>query len=261
MGGRRSRDEIEAAEEAAAVRRAIGRGIAAARRRRGWTQDAMAGRVGTSQSAISRLERGVPPLEIGELVRVAQALGIATRVELGRDPHDGPADAGHLAIQDLLVRLARATAGAALVELPLGTSDRSLSVDVCVLRRRQGELIVQEAWNRIGDVGAGLRSFDRKLALAAEAASAFPAPPSIVTGVWVVRATRSNRELLASYPALFAARFTGSSRVWVRALVTGSAAPRGSGLVLCDVGATRLFEWRPASGPARPADARATRAP
>ena len=261
MGGRRSQAEIEAGEEAEAVRRAIGHGIAAARRRRGWTQDALAGRVGASQSAISRLERGVPPLEIDELVRVARALGIAPRVELGRDPHHGPADAGHLAISELLVRLARATAGAALVELPLGTSERSLSVDVCVLRRRQGELIVQEAWNRIGDVGAGLRSFDRKLALAAEAALAFPAPPSIVTGVWVVRATRSNRELLASYPALFAARFTGSSRLWVRALVTGSAAPRRPGLVLCDVGATRLFEWRPASGPSRPADARATRAP
>jgi transcriptional regulator with XRE-family HTH domain len=194
MGGRRSQAEIEADEESEAVRRAIGRGIAAARRRRGWTQDVLAERIGASQSAISRLERGVPPLEIGELVRVARALGIAPRVELGRDPHDGPADAGHLAIQELLVRLARATAGAALVELPLGTSDRAFSVDVCVLRRRQGELILQEAWNRIGDVGAGLRSFDRKLSLAAEAAVAFPAPPSVVTGVWVVRVTRSNRE-------------------------------------------------------------------
>ena len=248
MGGRRSRAEIEAGEEAEAVRRAIGRGIAAARRRRGLTQDALAGRVGASQSAISRLERGVAPLEIGDLVRVARALGIAPRVELGRDPRDGPADAGHLAIQELLVRLARATAGAALVELPLGPSDRSLSVDVCVLRRSRGELIVQEAWNRIGDVGAGLRSFDRKLAIAAEAAVAFPAPPSIVTGVWVVRATRANRALLDAYPALFATRFPGSSRLWVRALTTGSAAPREAGLVLCDVGATRLFEWRPRHG-------------
>ena len=233
--------------EAGDIRRSIGQAVAAARGRRGWTQAGLAARAGTSQAAISRLERGVPPLEVGLLVRVARAIGIAPRVELTRDPLDGPADAGHLAIQELLVRLARATAGTALVELPLGASDRARSVDVCVHRRALGELIVQEAWNRIGDVGAGLRSFDHKLALAAEAAMAFPNPPTKVTGVWVVRATRANRALLAAYPALFAARFPGSSRAWVRALVTGSSAPVDPGIVLCDVSATRLFEWRPSS--------------
>jgi transcriptional regulator with XRE-family HTH domain len=245
MSGRRSAAAIAAALEADGIRRSIGLGVAAARGRRGWTQASLALRAGTSQAAISRLERGVPPLEVGLLVRTARALGISPRVELTRDPLDGPADAGHLAIQELLVRLARATAGAVLVELPLGASDRARSVDVCVYRRALGELIVEEAWNRIGDVGAGLRSFDHKLALAAEAAVAFPNPPMKITGVWVVRATRANRALLAAYPALFAARFPGSSRAWVRALVTGSAAPADPGIVLCDVGATRLFDWRP----------------
>ena len=250
MSGRRSAAAIAAAREAGDIRRSIGQAVAAARDRRGWTQAILAARAGTSQAAISRLERGVPPLEVGRLVRVARALGISPRVELTRDPLDGPVDAGHLAIQELLVRLGRATAGTALVELPLGTSDRARSVDVCVHRRALGELIVQEAWNRIGDVGAGLRSFDHKLALAAEAAVAFPNPPTKVTGVWVVRATRANRALLAAYTALFAARFPGSSREWVRALVTGSAAPVDPGIVLCDIGATWLFEWRPSLPPA-----------
>ena len=209
----------------------------------------LARRTGTSQSAISRLERGVAPLEVADLVGVARALDLTPRFELGRDPLDGPADAGHLAIQELLVRLARATAGAALVELPLGVGDRARSVDVCVHRRALGELIIEEAWNRIGDVGSGLRSFDRKLALAAEAAAAFPMPPRTVTGVWVVRATRANRELLAAYPAVFAARFPGPSRAWVRALVAGTPAPAVPGLVMCDVAATRLFEWRPGLRP------------
>lgn len=209
----------------------------------------LARRTGTSQSAISRLERGVAPLEVADLVGVARALDLTPRFELGRDPLDGPADAGHLAIQELLVRLARATAGAALVELPLGVGDRARSVDVCVHRRALGELIIEEAWNRIGDVGSGLRSFDRKLALAAEAAAAFPMPPRTVTGVWVVRATRANRELLAAYPAVFAARFPGPSRAWVRALVAGTPAPAAPGLVMCDVAATRLFEWRPVLRP------------
>ena len=252
MGGRRSAAAIETARRADEIRRAVGRDVAAARRRRGWTQEQVAARIGTSQSAISRLERGVAPLEVADLVRVAHALGVTPRVELGRDPLDGPADAGHLAIQELLVRLARATAGAALVELPLGIGDRARSVDVCVHRGVSGELIIEEAWNRIGDVGSGLRSFDRKLALATEAAVAFPIPPRTVTGVWVVRATRANRELLATYPALFAARFPGSSRAWVRALMTGTQAPAVPGLVMCDVAATRLFEWRPGVRPAGP---------
>jgi transcriptional regulator with XRE-family HTH domain len=249
MGGRRSASAIAAAEDAGEIRRSIGEAVVAARRRRGWTQSKLARDAGLSQAAISRLERGIGPLNLETLARVARELGLPLRVELGRDALDRPADAGHLAIQELLVRLARATPGAALVELPLGPADRSLSVDVCLLRRALGELVVQEAWNRIGDVGSGLRSFDRKLSLAREAAGAFPQPPRVVTGVWVVRATRANRELLAAYPALFAARFPGSSRAWVRALVTGAPAPREPGIVLCDVRATRLFEWRPAHVP------------
>ena len=159
-----------ASREAGEIRRSLGLGVAAARRRRGWTQAQLGTRTGMSQSAVSRLERGVSPLEVEDLVLVSRALGLTPRLELGRDPFDRPADAGHLVIQELLVRLARRTAGAVLVELPLGTGDRARSVDVCVLRRAHAELIVEEAWNRIGDVGAGLRSFDRKLALAAEAA-------------------------------------------------------------------------------------------
>ena len=62
--------------------------------------------------------------------------------------------------------------------------------------------------------------------------------------VWVVRATRRNRDLVARYPELFASRFTGSSRAWVQALTTGSAPPSDLGLVWCDVRATRLYAWR-----------------
>jgi hypothetical protein len=43
---------------------------------------------------------------------------------------------------------------------------------------------------------------------------------------------------------VFASRFPGSSRRWVDALTTGTPPPRETGLVWCDVGATRLSEWR-----------------
>ncbi len=65
-----------------------------------------------------------------------------------------------------------------------------------------------------------------------------------VRGVWIVRATRRNRDLVSRYPAVFAAAFSGSSRAWVAALVQGSEPPAAPGLVWCDIRATRVFEWR-----------------
>ena len=62
--------------------------------------------------------------------------------------------------------------------------------------------------------------------------------------VWIVRSTARNRTLLQRYPEVFAARFPASSRAWVDALANGSAFPAEAGLVWCDVGATRTFEWR-----------------
>lgn len=62
--------------------------------------------------------------------------------------------------------------------------------------------------------------------------------------VWVVHATARNNTLVRRYPEVFAARFPGSSREWVRALMTGGPFPSGPGLVWSDLGATRLFEWR-----------------
>ena len=71
-----------------------------------------------------------------------------------------------------------------------------------------------------------------------------PGAPYAVGTVWVVRATRRNRELLARYPELFASRFPGSSVGWLRTLTSGAPMPTEPGLVWCDVAATRLNAWR-----------------
>jgi hypothetical protein len=62
--------------------------------------------------------------------------------------------------------------------------------------------------------------------------------------VWVVRASARNRALIERYPEIFAARFAAASRAWVEALTRGMPIPKQPGLVWCDVGATRIFEWR-----------------
>jgi hypothetical protein len=171
------------------------------------------------------------------------------KLELGRDAFEPPADAGHLAIQDLVLRLGRQLGITRFLELPTRPSDPALSVDVCWRDDRRRVLLIHECWNTFGSINAAVRSTRRKVAEAEQLAAAAGDDdgPYRVAACWIVRDTRRNRELLARYPDVFAAAFPGSSRQWVRALtVPGAPVPHEPGLVWCDVGATRLFAARSA---------------
>jgi hypothetical protein len=181
------------------------------------------------------------------------------RIELSRDVREEPADAGHLAIQELVMRLGRRAGHGATFELPTRPSNPAYSTDVGLRDDRARRLILVECWNTIGDVGAAVRSTNRKRAEAEGLAAAIgggrsttggdlPGKPYTVATVWVVRATRRNRDLISRYPELFASRFPGSSRAWVQALTRGTPPPADLGLVWCDVRATRLYAWRRGSG-------------
>jgi transcriptional regulator with XRE-family HTH domain len=226
--------------------RQLGRAVRAARRRRHLTQAQLGGEVGLSQSEISRIELGSGSgAPIRAWLALAAALALRPRFELGRDPQEDVIDAGHLAIQELLLRYAAATGCSGTFELPIHASDPARSVDVFVRDDARRRLIVEEAWNSFGDIGAGARSFDRKIAAAAELAVALGGQrPYIVHGLWVVRATARNRALIATYPEVFTRKFPGSSRAWIMAITRGAPAPAEPGLVWCDGAATRLLEWR-----------------
>jgi hypothetical protein len=224
----------------------LGRDVRLARLRRRATQAELGATVGLSQSEVSRLELGFGAgAPIGTWITLGAALRIEPRFTFARDPQADVADAGHLAIQELLLRCASAIGAGGRFELRIGRADPAYSVDVFIRDDTRRRLIVEEAWNSIADIGAGARSFHRKLELASELAIAIGGDrPYDVHGVWVVRATRRNRELVARYPAVFARRFPGSSRRWVEAITTGVRPPAEPGLVWCDVGARRLFPWR-----------------
>lgn len=177
--------------------------------------------------------------------RLQIALNLPLDVSLGRDAIEEPLDAGHLAIQELVLRLGRATDRRRTFELPTKPADPSRSTDVGLIDDHERCLVQVECVNTFGSINAAIRSSDRKRAEAeALAISIGHGEPYAVHQCWVVRATRRNRQLLATYPELFANRFPGSSRAWVSALTRGTAPPAESGLVWCDVNATRLFEWR-----------------
>ena len=218
-----------------------------ARKRRRWTQQALAEKVDLAQPTISQMERGeggTLSLEVWQ--QVVLVLGLPLDLTLGRDALEEPADAGHLDVQELMLRTGRKAGYRRTFEVPTKPSDPSLSTDVGLTDDANRRLLQVECVNTFGNINAAIRSSDRKRAEAeAHAIAIGHGEPYDVHQVWVIRATRRNRELLARYPELFATRFPGSSKVWVKALIIGSSPPDQPGLVWCDVRATRLFEWRP----------------
>lgn len=224
----------------------LGAQVRESRRRRRVTQRQLAALAGIGRSTVGRLERGHGGhLSMDAWQRVGLALGRSLRVSLDRDTREDTSDAGHLLVQELLLALGRRLGYATDFESPSRPADPARSIDVSWRNDRLRRLIVLEAWNTIGDLGAAARSFTRKLADVERRAIAIgEGRPHHVSGCWVVRASARNRALVSRYPEVFTARFPGSSERWVRALTEGAEPPRQPGLVWCDTDGTRLRAWR-----------------
>lgn len=225
----------------------LGGEVRRARRDRRLSQRALASKSGVGQMTVSRLERGLGGgLTLDSWQRVALGLSRPLRVELTRSGEDAPIDAGHLVVQELILRLARETGRAGRFELPTRPGDPARSVDVAIRDDRHRVLILVEAWNRLDDIGSAARSTARKVAEADQLAAAIGSEghPYRVASVWVMRTTARNRGLVRNYPDVFAARFPGSSVGWVAALARGYEPPAEPGLVWSDVSGRRLSAWR-----------------
>jgi hypothetical protein len=114
---------------------------------------------------------------------------------------------------------------------------RSRSIDVALVRRGTREAIVAEIWDWFDDVGAGFRSLDGKRTTLAERLGSGPHSGQAwnVRGLYVVRDTHRNHELLIKLRPLFAARFTGRPSQWLQALTDpGQPIPTGDGLLWSD---------------------------
>jgi transcriptional regulator with XRE-family HTH domain len=214
------------------------------REKRGWTRTELARRAGIGRMVESRIERGATNLDLEVLQRIGLALGRPLVVTFGRDIFEAPSDAGHLAIQELVLRLGRAAGYSGSFELPSRPSESWRSIDVDLADPSRHQMLLVECWNSIGDVGGAARSSERKRADLDAMATGRWGPDVSVNILWVVRATARNRALIHRYPEVFSARFPASSRAWVDCLMSGAMPPAQPGLVWCDIGATRLFEWR-----------------
>ena len=244
-GVRRTALAIEADRLGRELRARTGADIQRHRERRGLTRSALAERAGLGRMVESRIERGVANADLDALQRIALALGRPLVVSFGgRDPADLPADAGHLGIQELILRLGRGAGYGGSFELATKPAEPWRSADVGLASAAQRRLIDVECWNTFGDIGAAVRSSHRKRAELNDLAVARWGSAASAHLVWVVRATARNRALVARYPEVFARAFPGSSRRWVEAITRGAPPPDQPGLVWADVDGTRLFAWR-----------------
>jgi transcriptional regulator with XRE-family HTH domain len=210
----------------------LGAELRASRLRRRLTQEQLAELAGISRSAESRIERGQGGGQsLDTWQRLAIAAGTPLLARLQRDPLEDTADAGHLAMQELVLRLGRRAGARGLFELATKQGEPWRSTDVGLRDDVRRRLWLIECWNSFGDIGAGARSSARKVAEAERLAIALGGQePYAVRSCWVVRDTRRNRELVRRYPEVFAARFPASSRGWVAALETGVDPPLEPGL-------------------------------
>lgn len=241
---RRTALEIEASRRWKEARARIGGQVKAMRLRRGWSQASLGSRIGVGRMVVGRLERGEGHMDLELLERIAIVLAVPLTVNLGRDPREDVADAGHLSMQELVLKLARRVGFDRQIELPTRPAEPWRSIDVALGSEARRQAIEVECWNTIGDVGAGVRSSTRKLAELEQAAIGRWGEGARAAAVWVVRDSARNRALVARYPEVFAARFPGSSRAWVKALAEGGPVPTDPGLVWCDPRGGRLYAWR-----------------
>ncbi len=251
---RRTAARISGAALAAGVARGAGEAVRSSRRQRHLTQAALAAQVGISRARLAGIEAGRgggAPLEVW--LALGQALGRYLRFEFARDPRAELADAGHLDVQELVLRVARGGGWDRRWELRTRPGDRSRSADVALLDARGRRAVLNECWNTFGDLGYAARSSDQKLEELRQAAVVLGGDGAAyeVGLCWIVRDTAANRALMARYPHVFATRFPGSSLGWLRTLTLGAPMPSQAGLLWCDLRATRLFARRTSGRNAR----------
>jgi transcriptional regulator with XRE-family HTH domain len=250
-GARRSAVAVEAERRVQERRARLGADIKAMRKRRKWTQNELARRADVGRQVIGRLELGLRPLDVSTLERIAVALGVPLAIGFDLDVREDVADAGHLAIQEIVLRVARAAGYETQFELPTRPNDPWRSSDVALGSGLRRLAIGAECWNTFGDIGAATRSSRRKLVELENLAVGRWGPEARAGLVWIVRGSSRNRALIDRYPEVFANVFTGSSHGWVAALTTGAEPPAEPGLVWCDTASGRLHAWHRRRGPAR----------
>ncbi len=254
---RRSADQVRADKIAASVATTLGAALKDARAAAGRSQRAVAEAAGMAQSTVVTAEHGdADDFTLRTWARLAVGSGVELRAYLkGASAADRPRDAVHLKAQELLLQTAAPGGWHGFAELGIDDAAHgSRFIDVALERHRdRPEMAVLEVVDWIDDVGAGLRDWTRRLARADQLATARltrddPAKGGLilpaVSGCWVLRATRRNRDLVRDHSLVFRSRFGGSGTAWLAALRGPAPMPSEPAILWVSIDGERLWAAR-----------------
>lgn len=200
----------------------FGLGVRALRRRRRWTQSALAVRASLSRSAIARIERGqADRFTVRALGRVCQALDARMDVRLlwHAEGLDRLLDRGHADLVDRMIGLLTTLGWTAAAEVSFSIRGERGSVDVLAFHTTTRALLVVEVKTVVPDVQAMLVALDRKGRLGREIAHARGWPATSVTRLLVLPDDRTARRRVDAYATTFRSALparTVEVRRWLR---------------------------------------------
>lgn len=240
---RSPRSLVAGRDRASYLARRLGTGLKEQRVAARLSQRELAGRVGISQTELSRLERG---RGAGTGLDVWAACGVAMGVQLAaffeRMPGaDLPRDIEHLRRQNLVVATAHAGGWTAIPEAAVDQGRWSRSIDVLLSRAVRQEAAVIEIWDLLLDGGEAIRGLSGKVQTLRTQLD----PTWRVQGLLLVRGTHRNRALVRQLSDLVSAAYPAPSRAWLKALTDrATPMPAAAGFGWTSVDGTRLVAAR-----------------
>ena len=231
----RQRIERDAPRHAVEARRAFGQEVRRLREDGGISQQRLAEAIGISQSYLSRIEAGrvKPTAETQAAIAIALGAQLEMRLRVGT----GSPIRDHIQarIVETLLRVAHPRWGR-LVEVPVHRPVRG-SIDVVLYDPTAGIVIATEVQSQIRRLEQQLRWSNEK-ARAILPSGAIPqagAATPDVSQLLVIRSTRTNREIVATYASTIRTAFPASAELAHRAITTNEGTWPGAALLWATV--------------------------
>jgi transcriptional regulator with XRE-family HTH domain len=228
------------------IGRALGDAIRTARLETGWSQAALARRIGTSQSIVSRLETAVATsIDCAVTSKALDVLGVKVSFDgrtLGLAGRREQRDGVHAACVAFIARRLRSQGWEAAVEVEIGDGRSRGWIDILAYRASDRTLLVIEVKTEIHDVGALLRTaaWYRREAPAAARRLGWTAS-RVVLGLLAL-ASSDNDERLARQRALIGELFPDDASA-LETLIEGVINPPPLGAVAMVDPRARKRRW------------------
>jgi transcriptional regulator with XRE-family HTH domain len=221
---------------------AVGRVFRAARVKRHWRQDDVAGAAGVSRATVSKLERGqLGNVQLGTIRAVGAAIGIRVATEL-RGPGaelDRLLGAHHSAMHEAAARgFASLPDWVTLPEVTFSFFGERGAIDILAWHAPTRSLLVIELKTELVDVQETVGTLDRKVRLAGQVARVRGWEPLTVSAWLLIAESPTNRRRVDAHAAMLRSRFPADGRAmgrWLQAPAGAvaamsflSGAPRGS---------------------------------